>query len=312
MPIGAAAAREQPQVISRPASSPSRPSDALRAAASSMASGMPSRRAHTLRPPRWRRLGVGRPGTVEEQRLGLGAGRSAASSADRDSGGTVTIRSPGTASRSRLVASTVSRGSRPAAARERGRRAPSRCSQLSSTSSDRPRARYSCRAASSGRPGRSVTPSTAATAWVTKPSRTGTRSTKTAPNGYWPAGRLGCLGRQPGLAHPAGPDQAHHPALRQRREDRALLPVPADEARPAAGRPGTSPGPSTGGLAATAGARSASARRSGTANFRSSDETWLSTVRTEMCSRVAIWALLRWPPIPRAPRPHAVTSRPRE
>ena len=43
-------------------------------------------------------------------------------------------------------------------------------------------------------------------------------------------------------------------------------------------------------------ARSASSRRSVRSSLRSSDETWLSTVRTEMNSRRAIWALLRWSP----------------
>jgi hypothetical protein len=54
-----------------------------------------------------------------------------------------------------------------------------------------------------------------------------------------------------------------------------------------------SPGSAAGSRAAIA----ASARRSSTWSFLSIEETWLSTVRTEMNSRAAISALVRCSPI---------------
>ena len=55
--------------------------------------------------------------------------------------------------------------------------------------------------------------------------------------------------------------------------------------------PATSGGRSQSRRPAREAARSASARRSARFSLRSSDETWLSTVRTEMNNRPAIWAL---------------------
>ncbi len=117
-------------------------------------------------------------------------------------------------------------------------------------------------------------PSSAATAWVTNPSRTGTRSTKTPPNGYWVATASAVLTASRVFPTPPGPTRL------------TTLPPPSasriaacSRSRPmnavrVVGSPVTGPSPApAGGWAATAGASPASALRSGTPNFRSSDDT---------------------------------------
>jgi hypothetical protein len=70
-----------------------------------------------------------------------------------------------------------------------------------------------------------------------------------------------------------------------------------EEGRAAPGECGGSSGPGSGpGAGPTGGTPdlSASSRRSAAPSLRSKDDTWLSTVRTEMCSFWAICALVRW------------------
>ena len=216
--------------------------------------------------------------------------RPSASPATSDSGGTVTVRSPATASRSRLVASTRTPGQAASSRSANAATTASRCSQLSSTSSDRRAARCSATASSSGCRGRSETPSTDATAWATKPSRTGTRSAKAQPDGNdGAASRVTATARRV-LPTPPGPTsvtrwasrRAARTAARSRSRPTKLVHCTGRPSGAAAGR--------------AAGASAASSRRSATPNFRSRDETWLSTVRTEICRRPAICALLRRAP----------------
>ena len=145
------------------------------------------------------------------------------------------------ASRSRLVASTVRSAQLASSFSANGATTSSRCSQLSSTSSDGPRARYSCSAASSDRPGPSLTPSSAATAWLTNPARTGTRSTNTAPDGYLSAAASAVLAASRVLPTPPGPTR-----VTIRLPARAASTAACSRSRPmklvrAAGSPATSP-----------------------------------------------------------------------
>ncbi|MCP9980510.1 hypothetical protein LUX32_25060 [Actinomadura madurae] len=119
------------------------------------------------------------------------------------------------------------------------------CSQLSSTSSGRPRRSRSNTARSTDWVA-SVTSSASATACPTAPAlatvRTGTRSTKAPPGGEPGRRLLGDGGHQPGLAHPARADHGHQPRRVQRRLDRGDVRGTPDEGRPAGGQPEESPG----------------------------------------------------------------------
>jgi hypothetical protein len=161
---------------------------------------------------------------------------------------------------------------------------------LSSTSSARRPARCSSTASASGCRGRSETPSTDATAWTTKPSRTGTRSAKAQPDGNDDAAPRATSTPRRVLPTPPGPTR-----VTSRASPRAASTVARSPSRPTklvhrAGRPTAAAG-----VRATA-ASPASSRRSAAPNLRNNDETWLSTVRTEICSRPAICALLRCAP----------------
>ena len=239
-----------------------------------MASGIPSRRVHSS---------VSTAGLAENSgSLARARSRNNSSASEpampsdcpatRDNGGSGTVRSPGMASLSRLVARTVRSVQSASSFSMKAAATSSRCSQLSSTSSDRPRARYSCKAASSDRPGPSVTPSSAATASVTNPSRTGTRSVNTVPSGYLDAATSATLAARRVFPTPPGPSK-----VTRRLSSSAASTPPCSADRPmkvvrAAGRPTTIPVPACC-RAVTTGARSASARRSGTPNFRSSADT---------------------------------------
>ncbi len=64
----------------------------------------------------------------------------------------------------------------------------------------------------------------------------------------------------------------------------------------AAGSPATERAAPPAASSCRSAARIASSRRLATPYLRSSDETWLSTVRTEMCSLLAIWVFVRCRP----------------
>ena len=178
--------------------------------------------------------------------------------------------------------------------------APRTCSQLSSTRRKRPARNRSCTTCSRGSWGRSTTPSAAATAWSTKSGLTGTRSTKHRRRQKSPALSDAATTARRVLPDPAGPDQRHQPVRRKSLRELFELCRPSDERRPGrrqadhlrrarsiAGR--TQVCGQTGALPAL----DASSRRSAAPSLRSNDDTWLSTVRTEMCSFWAICALVR-------------------
>ena len=170
------------------------------------------------------------------------AGPSGCPSATRDSGGTVTVRSPGMASRSRLVASTV------------------RSAQLASSFSTNGGDHLEQVLAVVEHQQRRAAGQVLVQRRVQRPARPladaeqrrdGLADEPLAHRdqvdehgaGRVPRRRgLGRPGRQPGLAHAAGADQGHHPAAGQGRQYRGLLPVPADEAGPGRGQPGHQPG----------------------------------------------------------------------
>jgi hypothetical protein len=140
--VGTAPAGQQTQAITRPDRRPVIPSDALRAAASSMASGIPSSRAHSSATSA--RLAAKSGATARAlSRKSVTASESLASpgSSARESGRMGTARSPATASRSWLVASTVTPGQAASMRSVNAATMAARCSQLSSTSSHRPWAR---------------------------------------------------------------------------------------------------------------------------------------------------------------------------
>src|SRR5690606_19840149 len=213
--------------------------------------------------------------------------KSRSASEPSGSGPTATTRSPGTASRSRLVASTVTVGHAASSRSTKPAAASTTCSQLSRTSRQRPRASRPAIAASSGCWGPSATPSAAATACGTESSRAGTRSTNAPPNGNAAASTTTTASRV--LPTPPGPV-----SVTSRCSASAASTSSRSAARPtndvrATGRPTTPPG---GGASPASGPTSAaSSLRSATPYLRSSDETWPSTVRTDRCRRRAIWAL---------------------
>ncbi len=202
----------------------------------------------------------------------------------------VSIRSPATASRSRLVASTFTPGHAASSRSVNAAASASRCSQLSSTSSDRCAARCSNTATSSGCRARSATPSTDATAWTTKPCRTGTRSAKAQPDGNDDAASHVTATARRVLPTPPGPTRVTSRASRRASTTPARSCSRPTKVVHGAGRPS---GAATGRVTA---ARVTSSRRSAAPSFRSRDATWLSTVRTEICKRPAICALLRCAP----------------
>jgi hypothetical protein len=153
------------------------------------------------------------------------------------------------------------------------------------------------------RPWRSPRPSAAAIAGATMAgSVTGTRSTYQAPSAYRLATPVTRLSASRVLPTPPGPTAvtrrcaASAPASAARSAARPTNEVSGDGGgRPAAARdPGSARTPEAPGRSAAAAA--ASARRSLTWSLRSSEDTWLSTVRTEMNSRAAISALVRCSP----------------
>src|SRR5206468_8285325 len=116
-----------------------------------------------------------------------------------------------------------------------------------------------------------------------------------APLAYRPATSVTTLSASRVLPTPPGPTAV----------TRRCVPNAAASAARSADRPtnevsGEGSGRATAGGADSAGpsvdAAAASARRSFTWSLRSSEDTWLSTVRTEMNSRVAISALVRCSP----------------
>ena len=139
--------------------------------------------------------------------------------------------------------------------------------------------------------GRSVTPRAVATACSTDPARTGTRSTKAPPAGKDSETAPATTAASRVLPIPPGPSRVTSRAP----SETAAVTVATSCSRPTKVVPlaGTPVSPAAGRAVS---ARSASARRSATPYLRSSDETWLSTVRTEMCRARAIWALDRCAP----------------
>src|SRR5215469_3361682 len=176
------AGRARPPRVNSPSRSPSRSSicsadsTGSRAAASSMASGMPSSRRQILATAAAFASVTANPGTTcaarSANKLTAGNRASSATLSGRPacgagSGGTASTVSPSMVSASRLVASTRS----PPAARSSwsasSAAASTRCSQLSSTSSSCRPARYSASAVAGAYPARSCSPSVPATAWAT-------------------------------------------------------------------------------------------------------------------------------------------------
>ncbi len=275
----------------RAAVRPSSPSVGYRAAASSIDSAMPSSRSQMERMWSCKGGSSGQPSAVARSLNSATASDSPSS--DSDNGGTRYTRSNGTISRARLVASTVTRG-QAASSCSRNSATPSRtCSQLSRTS-------RACRSASAAatdsvmpRPGCSPRPSAPATASATiAGSVTGTRSANHTPSGNAPVASAATASGA-ASAHAAGAAVTCRCSLSISLSSARSLVRPTNEVSGAGRTGGGCAAPAVRRLAA---ARPASARRSGTSSFRSSAETWLSAVRTEMNSRAAISALLRWSP----------------
>ena len=218
------------------------------------------------------------------------------SPASMDSPGTGNTHSNGTSSRARLVTSTDSCGL-PASSRSSSPGSPSsRCSQLSRTSSVFRGASQPSTVSSLDRPWRSPRPSAAAIAGPAMAgSVTGTRSTYHAPSAYRPATSVTTLSASRVLPTPPGPT-----AVTSRCAASAAASSARSATRPTNEVSGEGSGTATVGGADPAGRRAAaaaaSARRSFTWSLRSSEDTWLSTVRTEMNSRAAISALVRCSP----------------
>jgi len=162
-----------------------------RAAASSIANGIPSRRSQR------RAMVWGSPGaTVKAESTSAAlsmnsrtAGVSSASSAvapvpGRPRDGTVTVLSPGTARPSRLVASTLIPGAAATTLSTNAATGPSRCSQLSRTSSSLRSRKKSRRARCAAVPGRCWRPSADMIASsIASGDATGASSTSHAPSG---------------------------------------------------------------------------------------------------------------------------------
>jgi hypothetical protein len=287
-----------------PCSSPSRPRVGTRAAASSMASAIPSR-PRTITPmrrrsssdssltPAWRARSTN-SATASPSLPSLGSDRR----------GTGNTHSNGTMSRARLVASTDTPGQCPSSRSTNTATASDTCSQLSSTSNASCSARCASTASSIVRPRGSSTPRAAATAAGTSDeSLSGTRSTNHTPSARerdrsaatWAASRV--------LPTPPGPT-----AVTKRCSATAAASSATSTARPTNEVRSSGTGRAIGGAAtATCGAaaatawspatrrpmaRSASWRRSDAPSLRNSDDTWLSTVRTETKRRAAISALV--------------------
>ena len=126
-------------------------------------------------------------------------------------------------------------------------------------------------------------------------SVTGTRSTYHAPSAYRPATSVTTLSASRVLPTPPGPT-----AVTRRCVPSASASAARSAARPTKEVSGDGSGRAAAGESGAAGrsvaAAAASARRSLTWSLRSSEDTWLSTVRTEMNSRAAISALVRCSP----------------
>jgi len=123
-------------------------------------------------------------------------------------------------------------------------------------------------------------------------SVTGTRSVYHAPSAYRPATSVTTLSASRVFPTPPGPTAVTR---------RCAAMAPASSARSASRPTNEVSGEGSGRAAADGAGRglaaaAASARRSLTWSLRSSEETWLSTVRTEMNSRAAISALVRCSP----------------
>ena len=215
--------------------------------------------------------------------------------AETDSPGTGKACSKGSSRRARLVASTVREGH---AASSRSRSPPtpsSTCSQLSSTSKAWRDASQSVSTSSMSRPCSRPAPGSvpprdrSATGLSPAPGR-GT----TIPSGIPSA--TSCTTRRASrvLPTPPGPT-AVQAVLRQGRTQRSDLAAP--DPRTTSGGSGSDRRRRTGhaaaGVSRNSSAACASSRRSATWSLRSNEETWLSTVRTEMKSRAAISAFVR-------------------
>ena len=189
-----------------PASRPSIPNDANRAAASSMASAIPSRFRHTAAIRRTSTEFNALPPAAARPRNSSTASPGPPSSDSTDNPGTENTHSKGTNNRALLVASTTTCGL-PASSRSSRTTTPSsRCSQLSRTSS-------ACRSASQSR-----TLSVGERAWFSPRPRTsaivgaiiaesvtGTRSTYQTPSMNWPATSAATLKARRVFPTPPGP-----------------------------------------------------------------------------------------------------------
>ena len=198
--------------------------------------------------------------------------------------------------RSRLVASTSSSAVSPSSVVRKSATSSTRCSQLSSTSRDRPGRSRASTASRSACPDRSVTPSTDATVWTKKPGRVLTSSTNIAPSGSVGATSRATSAASRVLPTPPGPS-----SVTSRDVSSAAISSARSRVRPTngvqvAGRPRTTPAAPRDSAATRVGASAASARRSGTSSLRSNDDTCVSTVRTDRCRRPAICALDRCSP----------------
>ena len=273
---------------SRPDSSPSRPSAANRAAASSMASAMPSSARHKAA-TRTGSGGVGSPVAAVTR----AANRSTASPPRpmTDNPGTTYTRSYGSRSRVRLVASTVISG-QPAMIRSTQGRTPSRtCSQLSITSS----ASLSASEATSARSTEVVrcsgTPTVSATAAVTVAgSVTWIRSTNHTPSRRAGASSAATLSASRVLPMPPGPVAVTMRCWASAAASTVRSPVRPMNDVTGSGSPRRPDLTRRPGMASACRAR---LRRSGSCSFRSRADTWVSTVRLEMNSASAICAFVR-------------------
>ena len=217
-----------------------------------------------------------------------------------DSPGTGNTHSNGSISRACEVARIATSGQRPSTRSTKTATASARCSQLSRTSSASRPARWSITASSPDRPCESPRPSVLATAVPTSsPSVTGTRSTNQTPSRRSAARPAATAAARRVLPTPPGPV-----AVTSRLSCSAAVSAatsaarPTNDvsgtgtARPAPAAPCPPPAAVSGGVSARSWTKRASARRSGTSSLRSSDETWLSTVRTDTKRRAAISAFV--------------------
>ena len=273
------------------------PSAALRAVASSIASGMPSSWAHSSPTTDGSASNVASSVRARSKNKATASEPAAppVDGATRESPDSGTTRSLGTPMRARLVVSTSSPLVSPSSAVRNSAASSTRCSQLSSTRSDCPGRNRANTASRSVCPGRSITPSTDATVCTKNPGRVLTSSTNDAPNGKVGAS---CRATSPAsrvLPAPPGPSSV---TSRESASDSSSS--ACSRARPmngvqVAGNPRTTPEPDPSAIT-WPGASAASACRSVTASLRSSDETCVSTVRTDTCSREAICAFDRCSP----------------